>query len=205
MTMKSIACVTAIALLAGTACFTVPADAQGAPVPHHAKMSSAHSRTLFMSAVAEYDAGLRRGRASATNDAYLRGFRDGTSSEAYSSRAYAMNRYAANPAAIVSPNTGASVARYSPYERDAVYAPVTGGYSSYNQRSISYNDGFATDRYDSGYAPRGLMDVAVAPDTMAASSEAHAAHLSYCAARYRSFDPASDTFLANDGNRYYCR
>jgi hypothetical protein len=26
----------------------------------------------------------------------------------------------------------------------------------------------------------------------------------YCAQRYRSYDPASGTFLANDGNRYSC-
>jgi hypothetical protein len=26
----------------------------------------------------------------------------------------------------------------------------------------------------------------------------------YCASRYRSYDPASGTFLANDGNRYSC-
>jgi len=31
------------------------------------------------------------------------------------------------------------------------------------------------------------------------------ARLSYCAARYQSFDPASGTFLADDGNRYFCR
>lgn len=29
--------------------------------------------------------------------------------------------------------------------------------------------------------------------------------VSYCASRYRSFDPASGTFLANDGNRYVCQ
>jgi hypothetical protein len=158
-----------------------------------------------MSAVAEYDAGLRRGRENSTNNAYLRGFRDGTSSEAYSSRAYAANPYAGNPVALVSPYAGQPVAGYSPYGRDAVYAPVTGGYSSYDLRSVSYGDGLASDRYDSGYAPRGLMDVAVAPVTPAASSEAQAANLNYCAARYQSFDPASNTFLANDGNRYYCQ
>ncbi len=59
-----------------------------------------------MSAVAEYDAGLRRGRANSTNNAYLRGFRDGTSSEAYSSRAYAVNPYAGNPLPLVSPYGG---------------------------------------------------------------------------------------------------
>ena len=159
-----------------------------------------------MSAVAEYDAGLRRGRERSTNNAYLRGFRDGTSSEAYSSRAYAVNCYAGNPVVLVSPDAGQPVAGYSPYGRDAVYAPAPGGYSSYDLRSASYGDALASDRYDSGYAPRGLMDVAVAPATMAASSEAQAAaHLSYCAARYQSFDPASNTFLANDGNRYYCQ
>ena len=26
----------------------------------------------------------------------------------------------------------------------------------------------------------------------------------YCASRYRSYDPASGTFLANDGMRYSC-
>jgi hypothetical protein len=203
MTMKTTACATAVALVAGAACFAVPAAAQGTSVPYHAKMPSAYSRTLFMSAVAEYDAGLRRGRATTANNAYLRGFRDGISSQAYSSPAYAVNPYAGNLVAV-SPYTGASVAGYSPYGRDSVYAPVTGGYSSYDLRSVSYG-GFATDRNDSGYAPRGLVDAAVAPVTIAASSEAQAAHLSYCAARYQSFDPASNTFLANDGNRYYCR
>lgn len=29
--------------------------------------------------------------------------------------------------------------------------------------------------------------------------------VNYCASRYRSFDPASGTFLANDGNRYPCQ
>ena len=158
-----------------------------------------------MTAVAEYDAGLRRGRANTANNAYLRGFRDDIGSQAYGSRAYAVNPYASNLVAVVSPYAGGSVAGYSPYGRDAVYAPVTAGYSSYDLRSVSYGDGFATDRNNSGYAPRGPKDRAVAPVTIAASSEARAAHLSYCIARYQSFDPASNTFLANDGNRYYCR
>ena len=29
--------------------------------------------------------------------------------------------------------------------------------------------------------------------------------LRYCSARYQSFDPASGTFLGDDGNRHYCR
>ena len=41
-----------------------------------------------------------------------------------------------------------------------------------------------------------------------AASQANAAaqeHTAYCAQRYRSYDPASNTFLARDGNRYPCR
>jgi len=220
MTMKIAACTFAVALLAGTASFAAPAAAQSAPW-NHAKISSSHAKKkLYMSTVAVYDAGVRRGRANASNNAYLRGFRDGTSSEAYSSQAYVVNRYAGNPLPVANPNAG-----YSPYDRDAGYAPVTAGYSSYDVRSASYGDGFTSDRYDVGYAPgyaqgyaqgyapsytqnyapRGLMDVAVTPVAMAPPLESRAAHFSYCAARYQSFDPASDTFLANDGNRYFCR
>lgn len=202
MTTKTAACAMAVALLAGTAAFTVPAAAQSAP------LHSSHAKRLFMSAVAEYDAGLQRGRTNSANNAYLRGFRDGTSSAAYSSRGYVVNPYAGNPLPVANPYAGYAVppvAGYSPYGRGAVYAPVSAGYSTSDVRSVAYGDGFASDRYDAGYAPRGLMDVAVAPVAMASSSEARAAHFSYCAARYQTFDPASDTFLANDGNRYYCR
>jgi hypothetical protein len=234
MTVKSAACAMAVALLAGTAAFTVPAAAQyAAKPPSHAKMSSSHDKRLFLSAVAVYDAGLRRGRTSSSNSAYLRGFRDGTSSEAYSSRAYVartyvMNPYTVNPAPPVTgyslydsagyvPVTSGyssygsygtpSVAGYSRYD-SAGYVPVTSGYSSYGSYgtpSISYDDGYATNRYDQGYAPRRLMDVAVAPVVMQPPSTTRAAHLNYCAARYLSFDPASDTFLAYDGNRYFCQ
>jgi hypothetical protein len=123
MTMKTTACATAIALAAGTACFAVPAAALGTLVPYHAKMPSAYSTTLFMTTVAEYNAGLRRGRANTANNAYLRGFRDGIGSKAFGSRAYAVNPYASNLVAVVSPYAGASVAGYSPYGRDAVLCP----------------------------------------------------------------------------------
>ena len=254
MTVRTAACAMAIALLAGTAPFTAPAAAQNAAMPpSHAKMSSSHAKRLFLSTVAVYDAGLRRGRASSSNSAYLRGFRDGTSSEAYSSRApisqayvsrsYVMSPYAGNPVPSVAgyslydsagyvPSTGyvsstgyvpsaayvpatggyssygtygtRSVAGYSQYD-SAAYVPVTSGYSSYGTPSVSYGDGYASGRFDQGYAPRRLMDVAVAPVVMQPPLETRAAHLSYCAARYLSFDPASDTFLAYDGNRYFCQ
>jgi hypothetical protein len=80
------------------------------------------------------------------------------------------------------------------------------GYS-YDSRYASYNNDNAsiTDRYDNGYAPQGLMNVAVAPAMTVQTSDMRIALWSYCTARYRSFDPASGTFLANDGNRHFCR
>jgi len=195
-----IACATAVALLAGTAVFAVPAAAQRAPMPSsHARISSNHANeTQFMRAVALYDAGLRRGSANSSRSAYLRGFKDGTSTEAYTSRQSVVDPA---PAYSVAPAPG-----YSLYDRDAAYAPATDGYPSYG-RSVAYRDanGYGSDRYDASYAPRGLMDVVVAPATSVLASEARVAHWNYCTARYQSFDPASDTFLAVDGNRYFCR
>jgi len=229
MTVKTTTCAMAVALLAGTACFAVPTAAQSAPLP-----SSHHSKRLFMSAVAVYDAGLRQGTADSTRSAYLRGFRDGTSSEAYSSRGYLVDSYTGYPgtsapaqvysAPVYSSQVYAapvySSPAYTSYSRDAVYTPATSGYyDSYDARSVSYSDGYGNGYsnagygngyvggpYNPGYAPRGLMDVAVAPPLVTTPSlEVRAAHLDYCAARYRSFDPASGTFLADDGYRYYCR
>jgi hypothetical protein len=34
---------------------------------------------------------------------------------------------------------------------------------------------------------------------------ADSSHVARCDARYRSYDPASDTFLGYDGERHYCR
>lgn len=200
MKAKTTACATAVALLAGTTFFMAPAAAQNTQkAQHHANISSSNSRHLFMSAVAEYDAGLRRGTANSSRNAYLRGFRDGTSSEAYSAQGYVVN---AEPVAPIP-----SVSGYSSYDRNPAYYAQPSGYSSYDGRYVSYGNanGYVTGRYDSGYAAQGLMNVAVAPVAMAPAANAQAALWSYCAARYSSFDPASGTFLSDDGNRYFCR
>lgn len=199
MTMKTAACVMAVALLAGTASFTVPATAQYAPMPQrHAKIAQSHAQKQFLNAVALYDAGLRRGTANSSRNAYLRGFRDGTTTEAYTPRVSVLN---SAPAAPILSGAG-----YSAYDRNAYY-PRNNGYASYDGRSAAYDNpnGALYDRYDAGYAPRGLMDVVVAPAAMAPAVEARAAMMNYCTARYQSFDPASGTFLADDGNRYFCR
>jgi hypothetical protein len=198
--MKTAACAMAVALLAGTASFTVPAAAQYAPMPQrHAKIAPSHSQKQLLNAVVVYEAGIRRGAANSSRNAYLRGFRDGTTTEAYSSRVAVVNSAPAEP--II------SVAGYSTYDRNAAYYPRNNGYSSYDGRSATYDNPNRPlyDRYDAGYAPRGLMDVVVAPAATAPAMEARAAMLNYCIARYQSFDPASGTFLADDGNRYFCR
>jgi len=199
--MKTAACAVAVTLLAGTAALPVPAAAQTALT------SSSHAKRLYLSADAVYDAGLRRGRANASHNAYLRGFRDGTSRGAYNSGTYVVSPYVANP---VAPAAG-----YSLFDRAPGYARPTDTYdSSYGVRSVTYDNGYAADRYDNGYAsdrydagyvPPGLMNAAVSPVAVPPPSEVGSAHWSYCSAHYQNFDPASDTFLASDGNRYYCR
>jgi len=37
------------------------------------------------------------------------------------------------------------------------------------------------------------------------ANQAAQEHQAYCAQRYRSYDPASDTFMARDGMRYPCQ
>jgi len=116
-------------------------------------------------------------------------------------------------------------AGYPSYDRNGLYTPGTGGYSSYDRygggsspeiggyssddrRSISYDNtnGYVSDRYDSGSAAAaGLMDVVTAPLTTTPYLVTRSAQLNYCAARYQSYDPASGTFLGDDGYRHYCR
>ncbi len=204
MIAKTTACATVIALLAGTAFFIAPAAAQNAQMPqHHARISSSHissshARQMFMSAVAEYDAGLRQGAANSSDSAYLRGFRDGTSSEVYSAQGYVVN----SQSGTLIPD----VSGYSSYDRNAAYYARPSGYSyDGGYASYDYGNTYLTGRYDSSPAPQRLMDVAVAPAVTVQAPDAQIALWRYCTARYSSFDPASGTFLAYDGSRQFCR
>jgi hypothetical protein len=205
MTTKTTACAMSLVLIAGMAALTVPAAARDASTPaSHARLPPSHTGRQFLNTAAVYDAGVRHGAARASDKAYLRGFRDGTSSEAYSGRGYMANSYAGYPV-----NTAIA---YSSYGGGEIYAPESGGYSSYGGPygggAVAYNDnayGYSTGGYVGGHTLTGLMDVAVEPMAMTAASMSRTAHWNYCSARYRSFDPASDTFLAADGNRYFCR
>ena len=80
--------------------------------------------------------------------------------------------------------------QYSSGYRSADYDQPTGSASPYEglyaSTQIPDGDGAA------GPAPQAIPQY---------SAEAYR----YCVARYRSFEPASGTFLAYDGNRYFCR
>jgi hypothetical protein len=83
---------------------------------------------------------------------------------------------------------GGAVAASQPwYGYDYDYAP---GYYNYGYDPGYYSYGYAPGGY--GYAPGGY--VSAAPDEDAA----------YCAQRYRSYDPASGTYLGYDGLRHPC-
>jgi hypothetical protein len=182
MTMKKTVCATAVALLAGTACFAVQAEARDPATPaNQFKVSTSHgSKKLYMSAAAIYDAGVRRGDAQASRSAYLRGFRDGTSTTAYTSRQYVMNSapvysgapiysgapvYAAAPLYDAAPGYSAAPAYgYSSYSGNT--AGIAG--YSYNGGVVSLGDNYGNGygysqynggEYNAGYAPLGLMAV----------------------------------------------
>lgn len=53
-----------------------------------------------------------------------------------------------------------------------------------------------------GLAAGAIISGAIVASQANAAAQQHAA---YCAQRYRSYDPASNTFLARDGNRYLCQ
>ncbi|MGX9391821.1 BA14K family protein [Nitrobacteraceae bacterium UC4446_H13] len=53
-----------------------------------------------------------------------------------------------------------------------------------------------------GLAAGAIIGGAIAAGQANAAAQQHA---TYCAQRYRSYDPGSNTFLARDGNRYPCQ
>jgi BA14K-like protein len=83
----------------------------------------------------------------------------------------------------------------------AVAGAVVGGalaadsYAYYGGPDYYYGPGYAdNDYYDNGYTDDGA--VAVVPSV--------GGDASYCAQRYRSYDPASGTYLGYDGMRHPC-
>jgi hypothetical protein len=80
---------------------------------------------------------------------------------------------------------GGAVAASQPwYGYDYDYAP---GYSSYG-----YDPGYSSYGYDPGYSSYSYVAPAPGGD------------VAYCAQRFRSYDPASGTYLGYDGLRHPC-
>ena len=71
--------------------------------------------------------------------------------------------------------------------------------------SYAYYDGYGPDYYGSDYYAdnNSYYDDDSAPDV--AFQGGISGDASYCAQRYRSYDPASGTFLGNDGQRHPCQ
>ncbi len=81
------------------------------------------------------------------------------------------------------------------------------GYPRYGYRR-SYNPGAAAAAGAIGLATGAIIGGAIANQNAAPPPPAgirQSDYISYCSQRYRSFDPASGTFLGYDGQRHYCQ
>ena len=195
MNAKITTCLVAAALMTSAGFVSAPASAQGNSAALNARNSVAKDQSriaIRKSDRQQYSAGVRAGldrtgvnvRAS-----YNRGYRDGSYVRAQEPRAYQAYPYAVYRNSVDPRTDERSYARY-----DGGYEP---GYRPYA-------------RYDAGLNPiTALLGIASMPLAAVTSSsrsgqENFANWVAYCSARYGSFDPASGTFLADDGNRYYC-
>lgn len=205
MTMKITGTVIAIALVAGA-----PSVAAAASLPQGARSTQSQTslqRVAQRAFNAGYKAGLRQNvSASALRTAYNRGYRDAMNGVAYNARGYIGNSYARSAVAADS-NGYSAYARYDGDGRDAYASAATVGYSSSGRYYGGYGDSARSApyaRYDGEFNPiGGFLNQVFAPFN-GAEQTAQNERLAYCSARYRSFDAASGTFLAYDGNRYYC-
>ncbi len=72
----------------------------------------------------------------------------------------------------------------------------------YHHRRHYHGGGGGAGALIGGLAAGAIIGGAIAASQANAAAQQHQA---YCAQRYRSYDPASNTFLARDGNRYPCQ
>lgn len=73
----------------------------------------------------------------------------------------------------------------------------------YGYNNYGYNNGYRNYGYNSGYAPYTGYAYGPAPNTTVVAQNT-GGNVAYCQARYRSYDPASGTFLGYDGQRHPC-
>ncbi len=98
----------------------------------------------------------------------------------------------------------------APLMNDTILSGATSATSNvenvqYYRRGYGYRGGYRRG-YGGGGAGLGigLAAGAIIGGAIAASSAQANQNASYCAQRYRSYDPGSGTYLNNDGNRYPC-
>ncbi len=119
----------------------------------------------------------------------------------------------AGSTALITPNPASA----APLARDsglssAVTSNVTdvqfrgrgwrGGYRGYGYRGGYYRRGPGAGAIIGGLAAGAIIGGAIASSQAQAAANSDA--VAYCSQRYRSYDPASGTYLNNDGNRYPC-
>jgi hypothetical protein len=203
MTHKITASLVALTLVTGGGFFAAPASAQDGRkhVSQSTRSSVAQSQTKAWRQTSDsrqsraglragLDRGVVRSRAS-----YARGYGDG----AYRVSSVPRGQYAYS---YVRPEGVYGARRYDGYSPsagyDGGYAPGYGGYGSYAGYEVGFNP--------VGELLGGMAGLAVGGATAPYRYEQdnRGEWLAYCSAKYRSFDPGSGTFLANDGNRYYC-
>jgi hypothetical protein len=175
MTNETAVCAIAASVLVVTASLSLPAFAQSGSA------SSGQTKKMISTSAA-YRAGVRHGIA--VRSAYVRGYIEGTRMVVNRSSVYTVNPTI--PSSLYSTDYQDS----SGY-RSADYDQPTG-------RASPYEGLYASTQIPDGYETAGHATTQAIPQY---SAEAYR----YCVARYRSFDPASGTFLAYDGNRYYCQ
>jgi hypothetical protein len=90
----------------------------------------------------------------------------------------------------------------SPYGAYA-YSPYGTGPSGYNSYNYNYAPGYSYNyvpAYSYSYGPGVYNSYAYSPGTSYAAGDA----VAYCKQRFRSYDPASGTYLGYDGQRHPC-
>jgi len=75
------------------------------------------------------------------------------------------------------------------------------GYRGHGYRHHHHHGGATAGAVIGGLAAGAIIGSAIAASQANAAAQRNAA---YCAQRYRSYDPASGTYLNRDGNRYPC-
>ncbi|MDB5504597.1 MAG: hypothetical protein JWR89_4499 [Tardiphaga sp.] len=77
------------------------------------------------------------------------------------------------------------------------------GYGGGYRRGYGYRGG-GNGALIGGLAAGAIIGGAIAAGAASQANAAAQQNANYCAQRYRSYDPASGTYLNNDGNRYPC-